>query len=95
MSSKTPHTLNGQLYFTNLPEWIEGGFQSAAGPGTGWYAVDYELDCFSGRGLATGADSSAGELVLDPVISIPLPTDRQTLQLHGMLTGRYSAWHAY
>lgn len=65
MSSKTPLTMNGQHFFTNLPEWVEGGFQSAAGPGTGWYAMDYELDCFSGRGVATGEASPAGELVLD------------------------------
>ncbi len=60
-----PLNLDGQLYFTDLPACIEGGLQPAEGPGTGWITFDYELDTFAGRGLATGACSSAGELVLN------------------------------
>jgi hypothetical protein len=58
--------LDGQAYFTNLPELIAGDFKAANGPGAGWFPFKYELDRFAGVGLATGAHSPAGELVLDP-----------------------------
>jgi hypothetical protein len=55
----------GDVYFTDLPKHILGGFKSAEGIGVGWIPFDYELDDFAGTGLATGALSQAGELVLD------------------------------
>lgn len=58
-------TVDGQIYFVDLPALIVGGFRPAEGPGAGWVAVDYELDTFAGVGLATGADSPASELILD------------------------------
>ena len=57
--------IDGQTYFTNLPELVVGGFRPASGPGAGWFSFNYELEKFGGVGLATGACSPAGELVLD------------------------------
>ncbi|MCX7705265.1 MAG: hypothetical protein N2115_03265 [bacterium] len=51
--------------FSYLPSLICGKFKPASGPGSGWISFDYQLDDFSGEGLATGAYSPAGELVLD------------------------------
>lgn len=61
----TTYTLNGDLYFTNLPELVVGGFRAAAGPGSGWVPLAYTVDGFAGTGLVTGAHSPAGELVLE------------------------------
>ena len=58
-------TIDGQIYFTSLPALVDGGFGAANGTGAGWIPFDYELDAFSGVGLATGAHSPAGELTLD------------------------------
>lgn len=61
----TTHIIDGQIYFTNLPELVVGDFQPASGPGEGWISFHVGLDELSGVGLATGARSPAGELVLD------------------------------
>ena len=58
-------TIDGQIYFTNLPALIVGDFKPAIGMGTGWVPFEYELDVFPGVGLATGALSPAEELTLD------------------------------
>ncbi|MEI6420699.1 MAG: hypothetical protein WCP55_00650 [Lentisphaerota bacterium] len=58
-------TIDGQIYFTNLPALVVGGFKPAAGPGDGWIPFNVGLDNFSSVGLATGAYSTAGELILD------------------------------
>jgi hypothetical protein len=50
---------------TDLPDRVLGGFESARGVGEGWIEVAYETEEYSGAGLATGAKSGAGELVLD------------------------------
>ena len=63
MSSR--RTIDGQVYFVNLPDLIAGGFQSASGLGSGWIALNYELDDFTGVGLATGAHSPAQALTLE------------------------------
>jgi hypothetical protein len=57
--------LDGQTYFTNLPALVTSGLPPVAGMGAGWSPFEYELDCFPGIGLITGAFSPAGELVLD------------------------------
>lgn len=57
--------MNGQIYFTNLPELVVGGFRPASGPGAGWIPFRIGLEAFSSVGLATGAHSPAGELALD------------------------------
>jgi hypothetical protein len=44
---------------------VVGGFRPAVGPGAGWIPRYSERDDFEGVGLATGALSPAGELVLD------------------------------
>jgi len=54
-----------QTFFTDLPALVAGNFHAAAGPGGGWFPFKYTLDSFAGVGLATGANSPAGELVLD------------------------------
>ncbi len=59
------HTIDGQIYFTNLPALVVGGFQAASGPGAGWIPLHIGFDAFSSVGLATGAHSPAGELMLD------------------------------
>ncbi|MCM8822185.1 MAG: hypothetical protein NC831_05160 [Candidatus Omnitrophica bacterium] len=51
--------------FSNLPSLICDSFKPAECPGDGWISFDYTLDDFSGKGLATGAYSKAGELVLE------------------------------
>jgi len=56
---------DGQIYFTNLPDLVVGGFQAASGLGAGWGPLSYELAEFAGVGLTTGAQSPAGELLLD------------------------------
>jgi hypothetical protein len=61
----TTQVLNGQIYFTNLPQLVVGGFTPASGPGAGWIPLDVGLDDFESVGLTTGAYSPAGELVLD------------------------------
>lgn len=61
----TTRSIDGQIYFTNLPELVVGGFRPASGPGTGWIAFHIGFDAFSSVGLATGAYSPAGGLVLD------------------------------
>jgi hypothetical protein len=53
------------LFFPDLSALVVDGFHPAEGAGRGWIRFDYELDCFAGVGLATGAESGAGELVLD------------------------------
>lgn len=62
---QTSYANETSKFFTDLPSLIVDGFQPAAGAGEGWMAVEYELDTFKGIGLATGACSPAGELVLD------------------------------
>jgi len=57
------------IYFTNLPELVRGGFHPAAGIGAGWIQFEYELNDFGGNGLSTGSLSPAGELVLDLKLS--------------------------
>lgn len=59
------HATDRPIRFTNLPEHVVGGFRPAAGPGAGWIPFAIKLDDFEGVGLATGAHSPAGELVLD------------------------------
>ena len=56
---------DGWKLFANLPSLVVGGFKPAAGIGAGWISFEYEFDDFAGTGLATGALSPAGELVLD------------------------------
>ncbi len=56
---------DGTFFFNNLPELVVGGFTPASGTGAGWIPVEYELDIFKGVGLAVGALSPAGELILD------------------------------
>lgn len=60
-----PLRLDGQLYFTHLPELVAGGFRAAREPGAGWMPLPARFDAFSCVGLATGAHSSADELALD------------------------------
>lgn len=55
--------------FSYLPSLICGKFVQSKGLGNGWITFDYQLDDFSGKGLATGALSHAEELVLDLKIS--------------------------
>ncbi|MFA6568192.1 MAG: hypothetical protein WCS96_08275 [Victivallales bacterium] len=62
---ETTRTINGQIYFTNLPALVVGGFKPAIGPGAGWIPLNIGLDSFSSVGLATGANSPAETLVLD------------------------------
>jgi len=57
--------LEDGLYFVDLPSLVVGRFELAAGVGAGWVPFEYELEDFAGVGLATGALSSAGELILD------------------------------
>ncbi|MAE61325.1 MAG: hypothetical protein CMJ49_08220 [Planctomycetaceae bacterium] len=61
----TSRTIDGNIYFTDLPALIVGDFRPAPGPGAGWISFDYELDTFGGVGLATGALSPAEPLALD------------------------------
>ena len=58
-------TIDGQIYFVNLPALVVGGFKPASGPGAGWIPFNVGLESFSSVGLATGAYSPAGELILD------------------------------
>ncbi|HPC30187.1 MAG TPA: hypothetical protein P5065_01935 [Candidatus Ratteibacteria bacterium] len=51
--------------FSDIPSLISGGFTPAKGTGAGWIPFNYEFDDFSGKGIATGARSPAGEIVLD------------------------------
>jgi hypothetical protein len=51
--------------FTELPSLVVNGLHSARGVGEGWVAFDYETPQCSGTGLAAGAESGAGDLVLD------------------------------
>lgn len=60
-----PRRIGRDIYFTNLPALVMGGFRPAAGIGAGWVPFEYALDEFGGVGIATGALSPAGELVLD------------------------------
>ena len=90
-------TGNGQTYFTDLPALVVGTFEPAAGLGAGWLPLRYELDSFAGVGLATGAHSPAGELVLDlgltgwhrlhvahnPAVRLWLDGDSGYCELHG------------
>jgi len=61
----TTQTIDGEIYFTNLPNLIVNDFHPAEGPGAGWFPFHIGLDGFDSVGLATGAFSPAGELVLD------------------------------
>lgn len=58
-------TLEGDKFFNDLPGLVRGGLRPLRGSAGGWIDFSYELDCFAGRGLAAGAGSGAGELVLD------------------------------
>lgn len=83
--------------FSNLPSLVYGQFRPASGPGNGWITFDYKFDDFSGIGLATGACSTAGELVLDlkidgghrlyiafnPAVRIWIDGDRGYYELRG------------
>ncbi|OGV64725.1 MAG: hypothetical protein A2498_13470 [Lentisphaerae bacterium RIFOXYC12_FULL_60_16] len=55
----------GSAFFSNLPALVVDGFSASSGVGAGWMPVGYELDAFTGVGLATGAHSPAGVLTLD------------------------------
>jgi hypothetical protein len=57
--------IDGDLWFTDLPALVVGPFMPAAGPGAGWFPFSIGLEHLSCTGLATGAFSPAGELVLD------------------------------
>jgi len=50
------------VYITDLPSRVVGGFRPAKGVGRGWVAVDYATPDFRGIGLATGHDSKAPDL---------------------------------
>lgn len=90
-----------ETIFTNLPALVVGGFQAAEGIGAGWIDFDYQLEGFAGVGLATGALSPAGELVLDlgldgwhilhfchnPLLDIWLDGERGFRQLEGTHAG--------
>ena len=52
------------LFITDLPDRVVGGFTPAKGVGRGWVTVEYETAEFNGAGLATGFDSGAPELTL-------------------------------
>jgi len=56
---------NGEVLFANLPALVEGGFTSARGIGAGWVSFTYRAGGVDGVGLATGAGSGAGEVVLN------------------------------
>ncbi len=56
---------NRERIFSDLSRLTCNDFQFASGTGTGWICVEYELDEFSGKGLATGACSRTEEIVLD------------------------------
>jgi hypothetical protein len=56
---------NKHLLFKNLPSLVTGGFKPAKDIGIGWIPFEYKFDDFAGTGLATGAHSSANELVLN------------------------------
>lgn len=86
-----------EIIFSNLPSLICGELKFAKGPGEGWIPFDYELDSFSGKGLATGAYSTAGEIILNlglkgryclyiafnPVIRVWLDGDNGYYQVKG------------
>lgn len=55
---------NNDIWFTDIPAMVQGKFETASGPGTGWYSFEYELEHTKGIGLMTGARSPAAELVL-------------------------------
>ncbi len=57
--------LNGEIWFTDLPSRVVGGVTFAPGPGAGWFPFHIELEHLSCTGLATGAFSPAGELILE------------------------------
>jgi len=52
------------VYITDLPGRVVGGFKPAKGMGRGWVAVDYATPDFRGVGLATGHNSGAPELTI-------------------------------
>ncbi|MGC9066335.1 MAG: hypothetical protein ACP5JO_06895 [Candidatus Ratteibacteria bacterium] len=56
---------NREQIFTDIPSYVVGEFKDAKGTGAGWISFDYQLDNFSGKGIATGAISPAHEIVLD------------------------------
>jgi len=57
--------MSADIYITDLPNRVVGGFQPARGMGEGWIAVNYETATRSGIGVAAGARSGASELVLE------------------------------
>lgn len=57
--------IEGDIWFLNLPARVQGGLPPVAGPGAGWVPLQYGLEHVKGVGLATGAASPAGTLVLD------------------------------
>lgn len=105
----TTQAIDGQIYFTNLPELVGGDFEPASGPGAGWFPFHIGLDTFDSVGLATGAHSPAGELewetmrrfgdreMLDRFLrgEWPAPSTHETLSIHDLAVSRYNPWHAY
>lgn len=59
------HIMNQDIYITDLPARVHGGFQPARGVGEGWIAVSYETANRSGTAIAAGCRSGAPELTLD------------------------------
>ncbi len=57
--------IDGSIWFLHLPELVEGGLTTTSRIGAGWLAFPFALDQVEGVGLATGAASPAGELVLN------------------------------
>ncbi len=51
--------------FSDITQYIKNRFKEAKGTGAGWISFEYQFDDFSGKGIATGALSSAEEIVLD------------------------------
>ncbi len=79
--------MNQDIFITDLPSRVIGGFKPARGVGEGWIPVEFETAANKGTGLAAGCRSGAEELTL-------------RLDLKGMHTlhlalGTYSALTAW
>jgi hypothetical protein len=63
--SNTGKTAQGDVYLTDLPDRVVGGFKAARGVGAGWVSVEYTVEDVTGAGLATGYGSGAKPLTLN------------------------------